>query len=402
MSYNATVYRVLIASPSDVQKERNTVEAAIHAWNTQHSMDRSVVFLPVRWEDAPPRQGASGQDIINEDLVATCDAMVGVFWTKVGRPTGSGERSGTVEEIWQFGSDGRPCGLFFRKGQMPMSHDPEQYRRLLEFEGEVHSSGSDFRGLSKPFRNHSELREWVGVFLTNTLRRWSLGALVEDVELAASEGTVDLAVRDDDEPGLVEVIPVAQRAMEEIWDRLGSLNALGGHLREGPEFEEELAAPDDVLGAVEDANATFSQIADWLGGVSATLETEMPALRSAWGRLKESEALFASLLPVESPAQRERLERLVANIPGMQDTFPRMIATFEELRGRLDTFLGKSAELTRAVRRCDSALSDTIDTLIFGRAVAHHLSKVHADRLLLVADRWANGAALPPESVPGA
>ena len=47
MSYQATVYRVLIASPSDVPDERQIIPEVIHGWNDLHSVDMAVVLLPV-------------------------------------------------------------------------------------------------------------------------------------------------------------------------------------------------------------------------------------------------------------------------------------------------------------------------------------------------------------------
>lgn len=77
MAFEATVYRVLIASPGDVTPERDVIERAIIEWNDKHSRGRSIVFLPVRWERAAPRGGAPGQDVVNEDLVDTSDVLVG-------------------------------------------------------------------------------------------------------------------------------------------------------------------------------------------------------------------------------------------------------------------------------------------------------------------------------------
>jgi hypothetical protein len=43
-------YRVLIASPSDLARERDAATRAVHEWNIQHSAAEGVVLLPVRWE----------------------------------------------------------------------------------------------------------------------------------------------------------------------------------------------------------------------------------------------------------------------------------------------------------------------------------------------------------------
>ena len=50
MAYSARVFRVLIASPSDVEEERDAVVSVIQAWNDLHSRSREIVLLPLRWE----------------------------------------------------------------------------------------------------------------------------------------------------------------------------------------------------------------------------------------------------------------------------------------------------------------------------------------------------------------
>ena len=50
MSFNATTYRVLVASPSDLTEEREAATMATNDWNAQHAAAEGVVLLPVRWE----------------------------------------------------------------------------------------------------------------------------------------------------------------------------------------------------------------------------------------------------------------------------------------------------------------------------------------------------------------
>lgn len=47
MPYSANVYRVMIASPSDVAKERQIIREVIHEWNSVHSEDRGIVLMPL-------------------------------------------------------------------------------------------------------------------------------------------------------------------------------------------------------------------------------------------------------------------------------------------------------------------------------------------------------------------
>jgi hypothetical protein len=167
MGFRASAYRVMIASPGDVQPERDFIERVIVAWNDEHSEERGVVFLPVRWERASPRQGAPGQDVVNEDLVDISDVLIGVFWQSVGRPTRTSP-SGSVEEVRRFSAAGKlHCVLFKRPPDPPP--DTDQFRALQAFKQEVHAHEGDLVGLSRTFADDAQLQAIVHRYLSDTL-----------------------------------------------------------------------------------------------------------------------------------------------------------------------------------------------------------------------------------------
>ena len=134
MSYESRVYRILIATPSDVDEERDAITKAIQNWNNLNSFSKKIVLLPLRWEThAAPDYGTRPQEVINNAIVDNCDLLIGCFWTRIGSPTGK-EESGTIEEIKRVSSSGKPVMLYFSKrGQDPSQIDLEQLRKLNEF-----------------------------------------------------------------------------------------------------------------------------------------------------------------------------------------------------------------------------------------------------------------------------
>lgn len=134
MSFRAKIYRVMIASPSDLMEERQAATEAIYEWNVQHAAAEGKVLLPVKWEThATPRAGVRPQQAINEELVSNSDVLVGVFWTKFGTNSGVAE-SGTVEEIDQFVATKRPAMLYFSKRPIdPDKIDVKQHAKMKKF-----------------------------------------------------------------------------------------------------------------------------------------------------------------------------------------------------------------------------------------------------------------------------
>lgn len=169
MGFTATVYRILIASPSDVNEERLAIPEVIHAWNDTHAMAMRVVLLPVMWErQAVPEMGARPQAIINRQLVPDCDMLIGAFWTRIGSHTGVAE-SGTVEEIEQLRAAGKPVLLYFSTQPVaPDSIDPDQYRHLKDYKAKARAEG-----LVDDYSNVAELRDKLGRHLLHMVREWN-------------------------------------------------------------------------------------------------------------------------------------------------------------------------------------------------------------------------------------
>lgn len=140
MSYQSTVYRVLIASPSDVEEEREIMSRIIQDWNDLNSFSKKIVILPVKWEThTAPIYGIRPQESINRQIVDECDLLIGFFWTRIGSPTGE-ELSGTIEEIKRVSKSGKPVMLYFSKrGKDPSLIDLKQLELLNQFKSDVYS-----------------------------------------------------------------------------------------------------------------------------------------------------------------------------------------------------------------------------------------------------------------------
>lgn len=167
MAYEASVLKIMIASPSDVPVERQLVRDVVHEWNAIHSEDRGTVLLPVGWEThASPALGAHPQQIINKQVLKGCDLLIAVFWTKLGTPTPHSP-SGTAEEINEHIGEGKPALIYFSSEPVVMdSVDLDEYKRLKEFERDLRS-----RGLLEYYDTKSEFREKITRQLAQTIIR---------------------------------------------------------------------------------------------------------------------------------------------------------------------------------------------------------------------------------------
>jgi hypothetical protein len=134
-----TVYRVFIASPGGLEKERRRFRDVLNKYNESEALERGVMFVPVGWEIIPKGIGRP-QEIINAD-VKRCDYFVLVLCDRWGSPPAQGGSysSGTEEEFHvaracHANQIMRDVLVFFKPPTRKQRADPgPQLERVLEF-----------------------------------------------------------------------------------------------------------------------------------------------------------------------------------------------------------------------------------------------------------------------------
>lgn len=168
MSYSATVYKIFIASPSDVLDEREAVKEVLNVWNIIHSERESAVLLPVGWDTHSfPEMGREPQTIINEQALSDVDLLIGIFHAKLGSPTES-FKSGTVEEVERHAAAGKPTMLYFSEKPIPHNADLKQVETLREWSQALID---EKRGLIGFFNNLTDFKEKLSRNLSHNVSR---------------------------------------------------------------------------------------------------------------------------------------------------------------------------------------------------------------------------------------
>jgi hypothetical protein len=182
MSFSATVYRVMIASPGDVQAERDVVRDVVHEWNAVNAVRRGIVLLPVGWEtDLAPEMGDAPQTIIDKRILKDADLLIGIFWTRIGTPTAS-YASGAVEEIEEHLAAKKPAMLYFSMAPAVIdSVDPDQYKGLKSFRDSCKS-----RGVYEIYNDVGDFRHKLATGLQITLNSDAFGGTGSSTIAAAT------------------------------------------------------------------------------------------------------------------------------------------------------------------------------------------------------------------------
>lgn len=157
MAYKATIIPVMIASPGDVEKEREIIRSVIHDWNDVNASTSNVMLAAIGWEThSSPELGERPQELINKRILKDCDLLIGVFWTRLGTPTGKAA-SGTVEEIEEHVAAGKPAMIYFSsQPAAPESIDSDQYSKVRKVRDKWMK-----QGLIESYENLPEFRQKI-------------------------------------------------------------------------------------------------------------------------------------------------------------------------------------------------------------------------------------------------
>lgn len=93
--------RIVVASPGDVQPERDVLPLVVDELNRGIAAERGLSLVLSRWEtDSYPGFHPEGpQGLIDPTLrIEDCDVLIGIFWRRFGTPT-MDTKSGTEHEI---------------------------------------------------------------------------------------------------------------------------------------------------------------------------------------------------------------------------------------------------------------------------------------------------------------
>ena len=158
MAYKATVLQVMIASPGDVAVERNIVREEIANWNYVNSLKSKIVLLPTGWEThSSPELGERPQELINKRILKDCDILIGIFWTRLGTPTGKA-KSGTVEEIKEHVDAGKPAMIYFSSQPInPSKINHHQYAAVQKLKDSYRLTG-----LIENYESIDQFKEKIG------------------------------------------------------------------------------------------------------------------------------------------------------------------------------------------------------------------------------------------------
>jgi hypothetical protein len=185
MPEQVRVLRVVVASPGDVQSERDSLPEVIDELNKSTAADRGLRLELTRWQtDAYPGfhpEGSQGQIESGLDIEHS-DVLIGIFWKKFGTPVKEAQ-SGTEHEFrkayegWKSKREPHIMMYFSERPYAPKSSEEmDQWSKVINFKEKF-----PHEGLWWPYKETIEFQKLVRTHLTQFIRGLAQRVEVNDV-----------------------------------------------------------------------------------------------------------------------------------------------------------------------------------------------------------------------------
>lgn len=134
--------RIFVASPGDVQSERDHLGRVVRELNSTLSAlvpERGLVLELIRWEThVHPGMGTDPQDVVNRQLsIPDYDIFIGIIWRRFGTPTnragsGTAEEFRIAHESWKRKGRPREILFYFCQAQASPPKTETEAKQLVE------------------------------------------------------------------------------------------------------------------------------------------------------------------------------------------------------------------------------------------------------------------------------
>ena len=374
MPRQETILSVFVASPNDVDEERNRLEDIIREFNKLWSRQLRIRLELIRWEtDSYPSFGEDPQSVINAQIPEDFDLFIGIMWYRFGTPT-TRAGSGTVEEFrrakdrYDADPDSLQIMIYFKDSPAPVSPtqlDADQLGEVTRFRSSLGSEG----GLYWTFQTTDDFEKLVRIHLTKYIQTWqsrndiSRPVSAPEVEITTTEEALDQS--DTDEVGLLDLVEQFEDSfstVQEITERISNATAEIGEkinvrademseFASGPDAQNPRAGKRLIAKAAGDMDQYVHRIESELPLFSRQLDAGLRALTQA------------AALSIDYNFEREDLEQAKETL----ETVRMLRETMNDTENQLAYFRQTVASLPRmttVLNRSKRAMANVLQRLI--------------------------------------
>lgn len=280
------IFKIFVASPSDVSEERVVLETIVTQLNHIWSSTLGMIFELLKWETSVhPSFSSDPQEAINEQIAPDYDVFIGILWGRVGTPTPRAE-SGTIEEFeraysrFTSGENAPEIMFYFKDAPIPPSKiDPKQMEALQSFRRSLSEKG----GLYSVFEDQASFESSVRAHLSAIAQKFSAqlhnATNVRTTVQSVANQSPPISTEEDDY-GYIDYIEIHESRQAEMVAAITAINEATvriGELITQRTTEMQSSAPVDARAA----RHFIKRAADDMNSYADSLKTQVTVLSTA-------------------------------------------------------------------------------------------------------------------------
>lgn len=383
MARQETILSVFVASPSDVDEERNRLEDVIRELNILWAKELGIRLELLRWEThAHPSFGEDAQAVINEQIPNDYDLFIGLMWYRFGTPTDRAG-SGTIEEFerakkrFDENPDSLQIMFYFKDATIPLAPskiDTNQLSRVAKFRSCLGEEG----GLYWSFNSAEDFEKLVRMHLTKHVQDWrrkqicppsSQTLVVSEIEKPQEIGG------DDDEAGLFDLMEKVEDEFEilgEVCNRIAVATDDIGKRMEERTVETNVFAAGPDSGNKKAAKRLVSKAASDIDQYTTRMESELPFFSQHFnsGMSALSKAATLAIDFGDEEGRRDRAKENLTGVTSLRETLATVEKQIVDFQSSVKSLPRMTSELNRSKRAAVDVLQKLINELQTGQQLA--------------------------------
>lgn len=373
MPRDERVVVVLVASPLDLEPERNRLEEVIQELNLTWSRTLLLRLELVRWEThGYPGIANDAQDVLNRELTDAPDIFIGLMWGRYGTPTGRAG-SGTEEEfdraLARYRQDPSSVRIMFYFKDAPLSPseiDPEQLARVQKFRVSLGNEGA----LHWKFVTLEEFERLLRLHLARQIQ-----AFAQPVKLAAPLSTAVAPAEEQptDELGLLDFLDLMEEhfgALNEITERISTETRTLGQKMQDRTLEID-AATAEAQGQLSRraARVLIEKGASDMTQYVARMNAEIPLFRDLLRRGADAAARAALISASMSSGDRQQVRTARVALATFSDALGGAYDSTASFKESVQGLPRMTVVLNKAKRETAAVLSEVLESIAEGRRI---------------------------------
>lgn len=374
MPTSITLYKVFLASPGDVEEERQLVKKVIDEINNGGYLSSGSKLELITWQTHTyPSIGVDAQEVINEQIDDDYDIFIGLMWNRFGTPTNRSE-SGTKEEFERAfkknKSNPKSAEVFFYfKTTPPLSLkdvDLEGLIKIREFQKNLSDQGVYYR----EFNQSHELEQLLRFGLINVIKDINGNVPITNKEIVdiMKEQDEFLEVNVVDEPnfedlGYIEALDAVQKESDvliAIYERMTkNMNTLGANVNSKTE-KITLSARLDQSSRMREIKRVVDQLSSNMFSYCKKTREELPKLNKQQKLLVKYYYAIVALQDSFSDTNDSKLEFLRSVITLKNQTLDTAIQV-DEMRKSVINTPQMTSQYAKAKRETVNVLEEVIE-----------------------------------------